>query len=53
VKLVPLFGQEVIGSLMRMRSLPGQMVQLLVDLHTEDQGYPQDDSPVFLLRMSN
>jgi hypothetical protein len=53
VKLVPLFEQEVIGSLMRMKSLPGQMVQLLVGLHTKDQGYPQDDSPVFLLRMSD
>jgi hypothetical protein len=53
VKLVPLFEQEVIGSLMRMRSLLGQMVQLLVDLHVEDQGYPQDDSPVFLLRISD
>jgi hypothetical protein len=52
VKLVPLFEQEVIGSLMRMRSLLGQMVQLLVGLHVEDQGYPQDDSPVFLLRIS-
>jgi hypothetical protein len=38
---------------MKMRSLPRQMVQLLVHLHTEDQGYPQDDLPVFLLRMSN
>jgi hypothetical protein len=47
VKLVPLFEQEVIGSLMRMRSLLGQMVQLLVGLRVEDQGYPQDDSPVF------
>jgi hypothetical protein len=53
VKMVPLFEQEVIGSLRKMKSLPGQMVQLLVDVHTEDQGYPQDDSPVFLLRMSN
>jgi hypothetical protein len=53
VKLVPLFEQEVIGSLMKMRTLPGQMVQLLVGLHTKDQGYPQDDSPVFLLRMSD
>jgi hypothetical protein len=23
----------------------------LVDLHVEEQGYPQDDSPVFLLRI--
>jgi hypothetical protein len=53
VKLVPLSEQEVTGSLMRMRSLLEQMVQLLVDLHVEDQGYPQDDSPVFLLRISD
>jgi hypothetical protein len=49
VKLVPLIEQEVIGSLMRMRSPFGQMVQLLVGLHIEDQGCPHDDSPVFLL----
>jgi hypothetical protein len=30
-----------------------QMVQLLVGVHVEDQGYPQDDSPVFLLRISD
>jgi hypothetical protein len=40
----------VTGSLMRMRSLLEQMTQPLVDLHDEEQGYPQDDSPVFLLR---
>jgi hypothetical protein len=51
VKLVPLIEQEVIGFLMRMRSPLGQMVQLLVGLHVEDQGYPQDDSSMFLLRI--
>jgi hypothetical protein len=53
VKLVPLFEQEVTGSLMRMRSLLEQMVPLLVGLHDEEQGYPQDDSPVFLLRITD
>jgi hypothetical protein len=53
VKLVPLFEEGVIGSLMRMRFPLEQMAQLLVDLHVEDQGYPQDDSPVFLLRIPN
>jgi hypothetical protein len=48
VKLTPLFEQGVTGSLMRMRSLLEQMAQLLVDLHVEEQGCPQDDSPVFL-----
>jgi hypothetical protein len=49
VKLVSLFEQGVIGCLMRMRSLLEQMAQPLVDLHDEEQGYPQDDSLVFLL----
>jgi hypothetical protein len=53
VKLTPLFEQGVTGSLMRMRSLLQQMAQLLVGLHVEEQGYPQDDSPVFLLRISD
>jgi hypothetical protein len=52
VKLTPLFEQGVSESLMRMRSLlERKMAQLLMDLHVENQGYPQDDSPVFLLRM--
>jgi hypothetical protein len=51
VRLVSLFEQGVTGSLMRMRSLLEQMVQPLVDLHVEGQGYPQDDSLVFLLRI--
>jgi hypothetical protein len=38
---------------MRMRSPLEQMAQLLVDLHVEEQGYPQDDSSVFLLRISD
>jgi hypothetical protein len=50
VKLAPLFEQEVTGSLMKMRSLLEQkMAQFLVNLHVEEQGYPQGDSPVFLL----
>jgi hypothetical protein len=53
VKLVSLFEQGMTGSLMRMRSPLEQMAQLLLDLHVEDQGYPQDDSPVFLLRISD
>jgi hypothetical protein len=52
VKLAPLFEQGVTGSLMRRRSLLEQKrAQLLVNLHVEEQGYPQDDSPVFLLRI--
>jgi hypothetical protein len=51
VKLTPLFEQGVTGFLMRKKSLLEQMAQLLVNLHVEDQGYPQDDSPVFLLRI--
>jgi hypothetical protein len=43
VRLVSLFEQRVTESLMRMRSLLEQMA--------EEQGYPQDDSPVFLLRI--
>jgi hypothetical protein len=49
VRLVSLFEQGVIESLMRMRSLLEQVAQPLVDFHVEGQGYPQDDSPVFLL----
>jgi hypothetical protein len=52
VKLTPLFEKGMTGSLMRMRSPLEQMAQLLVGLHVEEQGYPQDDSPVFPLRMS-
>jgi hypothetical protein len=36
----------------RMRYLLEQKAaQLLVNLYVEEQGYPQDDSPVFLLRI--
>jgi hypothetical protein len=51
VRLVSLFEKGVTGSLMRMKSLLEQMAQPLVNLHVEGQGYPQDDSPVFLLRI--
>jgi hypothetical protein len=51
VRLVSLFEQGVTGSLMRMRSLLEKMAQPLVDFHVEGQGYLQDDSPVFLLRV--
>jgi hypothetical protein len=53
VRLVFLFEQGMTGSLMRMRSPLEQMAQLLVGLHVEEQGYPQDDSPVFLRRISD
>jgi hypothetical protein len=53
VKLTPLFEQGVTGTLMRMRSLLEQMPQLLVGIHVEELGYPRDDSPVFLLRISD
>jgi hypothetical protein len=52
VKLALLFVKGVIGSLMKIRSLLEQkMAQLLVNLHVEEQRYPQGDSPVFLLRI--
>jgi hypothetical protein len=52
VKLALLFEKGVIGSLMKIRSLLKQKIaQLLVNLHVEEQGYPQGDSPVFLLRI--
>jgi hypothetical protein len=52
VKLAPLLEQGVTGSLMKKRSLLEQkMAQLLVNLHVEEQGYPQGDSPMFLLRI--
>jgi hypothetical protein len=53
VKLTPLFEQGMTGSLMRMRSPLEQMTQLFVGLHVEKQGYPQDDSLVFLQRISD
>jgi hypothetical protein len=50
VRLVSLFEERVTEFLMRMRSLFEKVAQPLVDSHVEGQGYPQDDSPVFLLR---
>jgi hypothetical protein len=41
VKLVLLFGKEVIGSLMKIKSpLEQKMVQLLVNLHAEGERFP-------------
>jgi hypothetical protein len=41
VKLVLLFEKEVIGSLMKMKSpLEQKMVQLLMNLHAEGEGFP-------------
>jgi hypothetical protein len=50
-RLVFLSGQGVTESLMKMRSLLGQMAQPLVDLHVEIQGYPQVDPPLFPLKI--
>jgi hypothetical protein len=50
-RLVFLSEQEVIGSLMKMRSLRGQMVQPWVDLLVETQGHPQVDPPLFPLKI--
>jgi hypothetical protein len=49
--LVCLSKQEVIGSLMKMRSPRGQMVQPWVDLLVETLGHPQVDPPLFPLQM--
>jgi hypothetical protein len=51
VRLVSLSEQGVIESLMKIKSLLGQVAQPLVDLYVEGQGYPQDDLPVFLLQI--
>jgi hypothetical protein len=51
VRLVSLSKQGVIESLMKMKSLFGQVTQPLVGLYVEEQGYPQDDLPVFLLQI--
>jgi hypothetical protein len=52
VKLALLLEKGVIGSLMKIRSpLEQKMVQLLVNLHAEEERYPQGDSPVFFLRI--
>jgi hypothetical protein len=52
VKLALLPEKGVIGSLMNIRSpLEQKMAQLLVNLHVEEERYPQGDSLVFLLRI--
>jgi hypothetical protein len=52
MKLVLLFENEVIGSLMKIKPpLEQKMVQPLVDLHAEGKRFPQGDSPIFLLQV--
>jgi hypothetical protein len=53
VKLVFLSEQSVIESLMKMRSLLGQMAQPWVGLHVEILGHPQGDLPLFPLKISD
>jgi hypothetical protein len=54
VKPALLFERGVTGSLTKIRSpLEQKMVQLLVNLHAEGERFPQDDSPMFLLQMSD
>jgi hypothetical protein len=50
-RLVFLSEQGVIESLMKMRSLLGQMAQPWVDLHVEILGHPQVDPPLFPLKI--
>jgi hypothetical protein len=50
-RLVLLSEQGVIESLMKMRSLRGQMVQPWVDLLVEILGHPQDCLPLFPLEI--
>jgi hypothetical protein len=50
-RLVFLSKQEVIGSLMKMRSLREQMAQPWVDLLVEILGHPQDCPPLFPLKI--
>jgi hypothetical protein len=50
-RLVFLSEQGVIESLMKIRSLLGQMAQPWVDLHAERWGHPQVDPPLFPLQM--
>jgi hypothetical protein len=52
-RLVFLSEQGVIESLMKMRFLLGQMAQPWVDLHIEILGHPQDDPPLFPLKISD
>jgi hypothetical protein len=51
VRLVSLSEQGVIEFLMKMKYPLEQVAQLFVDLHVEEQGYPRDDLPVFLLQV--
>jgi hypothetical protein len=51
VRLVSLSEQGVIEFLMKMKYPLEQVAQPLVDLYVEEQGYPQDDLPVFLLQV--
>jgi hypothetical protein len=52
LKMALLFEKGVTGSLMKIRSpLEQKMVQSLVNLHAEGERFPQDDSPIFLLKM--
>jgi hypothetical protein len=53
VRLVSLFEQGMIESLMKMKSLFGQVAQPLVDLLVERQGHPQVDPSLFLLQVSD
>jgi hypothetical protein len=50
-RLVFLSEQGVIESLMKMRSLLGEMAQPWVNLHAERQGHPQVDPPLFPLKV--
>jgi hypothetical protein len=50
-RLVFLSEQEAIESLMKMRSLLGQVAQPWVNLHAERWGRPQVDPSLFPLRM--
>jgi hypothetical protein len=50
-RLVFLSRKGVIESLMKMRSLLGQMAQPWVDLHVERQGHPEVDPPLFALQI--
>jgi hypothetical protein len=52
-RLVFLSKQEVIGSLIKMRSPRGQMGQPWVELLVETLGHPQVDPPLFPLQMPN
>jgi hypothetical protein len=51
VGLVSLSEQGVIEFLMKMKYPLEQVAQPLVDLYVEEQGYPQDDPPEFLLQV--